>query len=92
MRRDPLGFLSELARQYGDLVPLRLGRRQAFFINNPDYIEYVLVANLPYTEAVIWEALRLYPPAYAIGRQALGDCEIGGYPCRRVPPSWPASG
>lgn len=38
--------------------------------------------NLPYLEAVVWEALRLYPPAYAVGRQAIGECEIGGY---RVP-------
>jgi cytochrome P450 len=28
---------------------------------------------------VVSAALRLYPPAYAIGREALADCEIGGY-------------
>jgi cytochrome P450 len=28
---------------------------------------------------VIQEAMRLYPPAYAIGRQAIRPCEIGGY-------------
>jgi cytochrome P450 len=36
--------------------------------------------NLPYTEMVIQEVMRLYPPAYAIGRQAIGPCTIGGYP------------
>jgi cytochrome P450 len=42
-------------------------------------------ADLPrlrYTEHVLTEALRLYPPAWAVGRQAAADCEIGG---RRVP-------
>jgi cytochrome P450 len=35
--------------------------------------------RLTYTECVIWEALRLYPPVYAISREATEDCEIGGY-------------
>jgi cytochrome P450 len=45
------------------------------------------VADLPrlrYTEGVVLEALRLYPPAYVVGREAIDDCEIGGY---RVPAS-----
>jgi cytochrome P450 len=36
--------------------------------------------QLPYTEWVLWEALRLYPPAWALAREAVQDCEIGGYP------------
>jgi cytochrome P450 len=40
------------------------------------------VPRLRFTEQVVSEALRLYPPAYAIGRQALTDCEIGGYHVR----------
>lgn len=35
--------------------------------------------RLPYCEKVIKESLRLYPPAWAIGRQALEEFEIGGY-------------
>lgn len=35
--------------------------------------------RLTYAEAVIKEALRLYPPAYVIGREALADCTLGGY-------------
>jgi cytochrome P450 len=38
--------------------------------------------RLRFTEQVVSEALRLYPPAYAIGREALADCEIGGYRVR----------
>jgi cytochrome P450 len=37
------------------------------------------LASLRYTEWVIREAMRLYPPAWGIARQALADCEIGGY-------------
>jgi len=37
------------------------------------------VPNLRYTEWVVRETMRLYPPAWGIGRQALADCEIGGY-------------
>lgn len=35
--------------------------------------------RLPYTRMVIEEALRLYPPAWGLGRRALGNDEIGGY-------------
>jgi cytochrome P450 len=35
--------------------------------------------RLRYTEQVVTEAMRIYPPAWTIGREALADCEIGGY-------------
>ncbi|MGH9457097.1 MAG: cytochrome P450 [Thermoanaerobaculia bacterium] len=38
--------------------------------------------RLTYTGNVISESMRLFPPAYAFGREAIADCEIGGY---RVP-------
>jgi cytochrome P450 len=37
------------------------------------------VVNLPFTECVVKEALRLYPPSWGIGREAVNDVEIGGY-------------
>lgn len=37
------------------------------------------VARLKYTEMVLAESMRLFPPAWAIGRMALEDSEIGGY-------------
>ena len=37
------------------------------------------VRTLRYTESVILESMRLYPPAYAIGREAVSDCTIGGF-------------
>jgi cytochrome P450 len=39
--------------------------------------------RLPYLDAVVSETLRLYPPAYLTGREALRDVTIGGYPIRR---------
>jgi cytochrome P450 len=40
------------------------------------------MARLIYTERIAKETMRLYPPAYAVGREALEDTEIGGF---RVP-------
>jgi cytochrome P450 len=37
------------------------------------------VPRLRYTEWVVRESMRLYPPAPSIGREALSDCEIAGY-------------
>jgi cytochrome P450 len=43
------------------------------------------VSDLPalsYTEMVVKETMRLYPPAWVIGRQALNDFEVHGYRLR----------
>lgn len=37
------------------------------------------VPNLEYTTQVFKEAMRFYPSAWAIGRNPIGDVEIGGY-------------
>lgn len=40
------------------------------------------LADLPklrYTEMVVKEALRLFPPAWFFGREAIKDCTLGGY-------------
>ena len=38
--------------------------------------------RLKYTEMIAKESMRLYPPAYALGREAVQECEIRGF---RVP-------
>jgi cytochrome P450 len=43
------------------------------------------MADLPrlkFTEQIAKECMRLYPPAFGLGREAIHDCDIGGY---RVP-------
>lgn len=43
------------------------------------------MADLPrlkFTEQIAKESMRLYPPAFGLGREPIEDCEIGGY---RVP-------
>ena len=35
--------------------------------------------RLPYLDAVVRETLRLYPPAYALGREVVEPFELGGY-------------
>jgi cytochrome P450 len=37
------------------------------------------LSRLVYTEKVVREAMRLYPPVYVFGREASHECEIGGY-------------
>jgi cytochrome P450 len=41
------------------------------------------VPSLPFVGMVMTEALRLYPPALALGREAVADCELGGYRVRK---------
>jgi cytochrome P450 len=35
--------------------------------------------RLRYAEMVVKEAMRLYPPAWGLGREAIAVCEVGGY-------------
>jgi cytochrome P450 len=37
------------------------------------------VQKLPFAEAVLLETMRLYPPIYGIGREAIADCELSGH-------------
>ena len=42
-RRDPPGFLLEMAARYGDVVYLKAGPRDFYLLNHPDLVEAVLV-------------------------------------------------
>jgi cytochrome P450 len=41
------------------------------------------VPRLKYAEAVILESMRLHPPAYLLGREAIRDTEVGGHRVRK---------
>ncbi|MBV9731513.1 MAG: cytochrome P450, partial [Verrucomicrobia bacterium] len=43
-QRDPLTELGKLARKYGDIVHMQLGRRHDYLINHPDHIRAILCA------------------------------------------------
>ena len=43
IRKDALGTLSRVAREYGDIVRLPVAFQDRIFLNHPDYIEQVLV-------------------------------------------------
>lgn len=45
IRRDPIGFFSELKRLQGDAASLRFGRRRLFLLSNPSDILRVLVTE-----------------------------------------------
>jgi cytochrome P450 len=44
-RRDPLGFLTECARTYGDVACFRILKVPVYLVSRPEYIENVLSAN-----------------------------------------------
>ncbi len=46
------------------------------------------VPNLRYASHVIAESLRMYPPAWSMGREARDDLEVGGYPVPRGGQVW----
>ena len=49
-------------------------------------------ARLPYTRMVLAESMRLFPPAWVVGRRAIGEFAVGGYaiPARSIilAPQW----
>jgi cytochrome P450 len=44
--------------------------------------------KLRYAEGVVRESMRLYPPAWAIGREAIAPCSIAGYPIEKGTQVW----
>ncbi|HEX8068305.1 MAG TPA: cytochrome P450 [Pyrinomonadaceae bacterium] len=44
-RRDALGFLTSIARAYGDVVFFRMGPQRVYMLNHPDLLREVLVTH-----------------------------------------------
>ncbi len=68
-----LGSNPEAERKFHAELDEVIGNRDPGFDDLP---------RLKFTEQIAKETMRLYPPAYGLGREAVADCEIGGY---RVP-------
>lgn len=59
LRRDALGLFAACARDYGDIVPIRIHRRRLLLLSHPDLIEEVLVAHARRTtKTLLVQALR----------------------------------
>ncbi len=68
-----LGQHPEVEHTLHEELDCVLGRR------TPDFSD---LPKLPYTERVIKEVMRLYPPAWSVARTVIKDFEVGGY---RIP-------
>jgi len=44
-RSNPLNFLINAAREYGDLVYFQVARQHMYSVNHPDYVREILVSN-----------------------------------------------
>src|SRR5215472_11619279 len=45
LRQDPLGFLQQLQRTYGNMATIYFGKNPAVVLFQPEYIRYVLVEH-----------------------------------------------
>ena len=45
IRRDRIRFVTEAAREYGDVVSFRMGPRRLYLMRHPDHLRHVLVQN-----------------------------------------------
>jgi cytochrome P450 len=68
-----LGKHPEMAKKFHVELDEVLGEREPTMADLPRF---------KFTEQIAKESMRLYPPAYGLGREAIDDCEISGY---RVP-------
>lgn len=56
MRKDPVQFFSDMARQYGDIVYWTMAQYKTYFINHPEAIKQVLVTKIDnYPKSRLWK-------------------------------------
>src|SRR3954454_15362064 len=65
-RADRLAFFTRCAREYGDIVPLRLARYHCILLSRPDLVEQLLV-QAPTAPFIKHFGLRLYKPVLGHG-------------------------
>jgi cytochrome P450 len=45
LRQDPLGFIQQLQRTYGNMATIHIGKQPAVFLFKPEYVRYALVEH-----------------------------------------------
>jgi len=45
LSKDPIKTLSNFAQSYGEITHFKIGNGHVYLINNPDYIEKILIYN-----------------------------------------------
>jgi cytochrome P450 len=63
--RDPLGFLTRCAREYGDVVRLCSPTRTFYLLSHPEHIEHVLRHN--HSNYIKWQPLRATSRTFGSG-------------------------
>lgn len=59
VRRDPLKFFTQTARDYGDVVQLAFGRERLLMVNRPEYIGHILQTNFKnYRKSKFYDKLK----------------------------------
>lgn len=69
-----------LAKNPDELRILKTEIRDVIGDRHPDFTD---LPKLKFAEAVVKESMRLYPPAWIVGREAMSDCEIAGRRIRK---------
>lgn len=85
-RRDPLGFCTRLASDYGDIAFFRTGPLKCVQVNRPEWVQHLLTQQAPRThksidfkelEAVLGKGLVTLAAAYAqLAAHALGLASV----------------
>jgi cytochrome P450 len=61
VRRDPVGVFMDAARQFGDVVYLKIGPRRGYLISDPADVRHVLQDNARnYHKSPLYEKLRIF--------------------------------
>ncbi|GIK64341.1 MAG: cytochrome P450 [Chloroflexota bacterium] len=75
---NALNWAWYLLAQHPDIEAKLHSELDAVLQGNPP--TFADLKRLPYTEMVMKEAMRLYPPVWSMSRQVIEAVEIGGYP------------